>query len=184
MTVRQPQRRVLSLLITSVFLLMIAACDSEGSGTRHAPTTPAASSPVTNESKSSVAPTADVAAKVNLNTASEDDFIAAVPNLGGRMADEFVEYRPYRSIAEFRSEMGKYVKPDQIAEYEKDVSVPIKINEADAATLWQIPGVDEAEATALIAARPYASPDAFLSKLAGYVSEAELSVAKSYVSNP
>ena len=99
------------------------------------------------------------------------------------MADEFVEYRPYKSITEFRSEMGKYVKPDQIAEYEKFVYVPIKINEADAATLRQIPGVDEAEATALIAARPYASPDAFLAKLVGYVSEAELSIAKSYVAN-
>jgi DNA uptake protein ComE-like DNA-binding protein len=79
--------------------------------------------------------------------------------------------------------MGKYVKPDKIAEYEKHVYVPITPNESDAATLQQIPGLDENEAQALIAARPYASTDAFLAKLAASVSEAELAVAKSYLNN-
>jgi len=79
--------------------------------------------------------------------------------------------------------MGKYVKPEQIAEYEKYVFVPIVANEADAATLQQIPGLDATEAQTLIAARPYASSDAFLAKLAASVSAGELAVAKTYLSN-
>ena len=121
-------------------------------------------------------------AKLNLNTAKGDEFKAAIPGLGDRMVHEFEEYRPYRSIQQFRREMAKYVGAGQIAEYEKYVFVPITPNESDAATLQQIPGLDSSEAQALIAARPFASSDAFLSKLAGSVSEAELAVARTYLS--
>ena len=122
-------------------------------------------------------------AKLNLNTASESDFLAAIPGLGNRMVHEFEEYRPYRSIQQFRKEMEKYVAPKQIAEYETYVFVPIDENEADAATLQQIPGVDAAEAESLIAGRPYASREAFLAKLAEKISEADLPVAKTYLSS-
>lgn len=122
-------------------------------------------------------------AKLNLNTASDNDFLTGVPGIGNKMVHEFEEYRPYKSIQQFRREMGKYVKPEQIAEYEKYVYVPIVANEADAPTLQQIPGLDETEAKALVAARPFASNDAFLAKLAASVSAAELAVAKSYLSN-
>jgi hypothetical protein len=94
--------------------------------------------------------------------------------MGNRMVREFEEYRPYISIRQFRQEIGKYVSQEQVAEYEKYVYVPIAINDADAATLQQIPGVDAAEAEELLAGRPYASVDAFLTRLAGYVSEADL----------
>lgn len=120
-------------------------------------------------------------AKLNLNTATGEEFKAAIPNLGDRMVHEFEEYRPYRSIQQFRREIGKYVKPEQVAEYEKYVFVPIVPNESDAATLQQIPGLDESEAQALIAGRPYASDDAFLGKLRASVSEAELAVARTYL---
>ena len=120
--------------------------------------------------------------KLNLNTASGDDFLAAIPGMGKKMVHEFEEYRPYRSIQQFRKEIGKYVSPEQVAEYEKYVYVPIAVNEADAATLQQIPGLDANEAQSLIAARPFASNEAFLSKLAGSVSEAELNIAKTYLS--
>ncbi len=98
------------------------------------------------------------------------------------MVREFLEYRPYVSVQQFRREIGKYVDEAQVAEYEKYVYVPITVNESDAATLQQIPGLDAAEAAELIAGRPYSSPDAFLVRLAGYVSEAELAVAKTYLS--
>jgi DNA uptake protein ComE-like DNA-binding protein len=120
-------------------------------------------------------------AKLNLNTASSSDFLAQIPGLGNRMVHEFEEYRPYKSMQQFRREMGKYVKPEQIAEYEKYVYVPIAENESDAATLQQIPGLDPSEAEALIAGRPYASRDAFLTKLSEKVSAQELAVAKTYM---
>ncbi len=65
----------------------------------------------------------------------------------------------------------------------KTHDVPVDVNNADADTLQQIPGLDASEAQALIAGRPYASNDAFLAKLAKYVSADELAVAKTYLSN-
>ena len=119
--------------------------------------------------------------KVNLNTATEDELLAAVPGLGERMVDEFLEYRPYVSIQQFRQEMGKYVDEAQVSEYENYVFVPISINDSDAATLQQIPGLDANEAEALIAARPFASMDDFLNQLSSNVSESELEVASAYL---
>jgi len=120
-------------------------------------------------------------AKLNLNTATGDELLATIPGFGNRMVREFKEYRPYISIQQFRQEIGKYVDDAQIAEYEKYVYVPIAINESDSETLQQIPGLDSAEADTLISARPYASSDAFLTKLSEFVSAAELETAKIYL---
>jgi radical SAM superfamily enzyme with C-terminal helix-hairpin-helix motif len=62
--------------------------------------------------------------------------------------------------------------------------VPIDVNKSDAATLQQIPGLDANEVAELLTARPYANADAFLVKLAKYVSETELAIAKIYLSAP
>jgi radical SAM superfamily enzyme with C-terminal helix-hairpin-helix motif len=115
--------------------------------------------------------------KVNLNTASGDDFLAAIPGLGNRMVREFMEYRPYISIQQFRQEIGKYVDDAQVAEYEKYVYVPIAINDSDAETLQQIPGLTADEAASLLAARPFASTDAFLTKLSEYLTSDEWEIA-------
>lgn len=188
--------RSVTLFLVLPLSLLGAACSSSGDNTRSANTgntasttntantantsnTPTNTSSVTNNQPASNA----AQAKLNVNTASADELLKTIPGMGNRMVHEFEEYRPYKSIQQFRREIGKYVKPDQIADYEKYIYVPIAVNEADAATLQQIPGLDAAEAQALIAARPFASNDAFLSKLAGSVSEAELAVAKNYLSN-
>lgn len=121
------------------------------------------------------------AAKLNINTASGADFLRVMPDLGNRMVHEFEEYRPYKSIQQFRKEIGKYVDQNNVAEYEKFIYVPIDENQSDAATLQQIPGLDANEAQQLIAGRPYASRDAFLTKLGESVSAEELAVAKTYL---
>lgn len=129
----------------------------------------------------------DVAAvnpKLNLNEATGEDFQAAIPNLGSRMVREFMEYRPYVSIQQFRREIGKYVDQSQVAGYEQYVYVPVNVNEADAETLGQLPGVDETVAAELITARPYESNEAFLAKLGQYVSAAELAAAQVYLVSP
>jgi radical SAM superfamily enzyme with C-terminal helix-hairpin-helix motif len=97
------------------------------------------------------------------------------------MVREFMEYRPYISIQQFRQEIGKYVDDAQVAEYEKYVYVPIAINDSDAETLQQIPGLTADEAASLISARPFASADAFLTKLNEYISADELEIAKTYL---
>jgi DNA uptake protein ComE-like DNA-binding protein len=173
--------RVLSIiLLLFTAIVVFGACTNQNSQ-NSSTTTPSAGN-----TNAATAPSPAVAmkpgAKLNINTATGAELLAAIPNLGNRMVHEFEEYRPYSSIQQFRREIGKYVSPEQVAEYEKYIFVPINPSEADAPTLQQIPGLDATEAQALVAARPYASADAFLSKLSDMVSAAELEVAKSYVS--
>lgn len=124
-----------------------------------------------------------IATKINLNTAGADEFLT-VPGVGNRMVREFQEYRPYTSILQFRREIGKYVDTAQVADYEKYVFVPVDVNAADADTLKQLPGVDDAIAADLIAARPYANNDAFLTALSSRVSAEQLAAAAAYLTTP
>ena len=117
--------------------------------------------------------------KLNLNTASDDEFLT-IPDVGDRMVREFNEYSPYSSILQFRKEIGEYVDDAQVAAYEAYLFVPIDPNTSDAATLQQIPGVDEVLAAALIEARPYASTAAFAEKLAETLTPEQVAVAESY----
>ena len=119
--------------------------------------------------------------KLNLNEAAPEEFQATIPNFGERMTHEFLEYRPYISIQQFRREIGKYVDEAQVTEYEQYVYVPVNVNEADAETLQQIPGVDETVAAELVAARPYESNETFLAKLAETAPGADLAAAASYL---
>ena len=138
--------------------------------------------PAATEAPAAEAPAvATTVTKLNLNTVSGEELLAAIPGFGNRMVREFQEYRPYASIQQFRKEIGKYVDAAQVADYEKYVFVPINVNESDAATLLQIAGLDDAKVQELIAARPFASNDAFLEKLATLVSADEAAAAKGYL---
>jgi DNA uptake protein ComE-like DNA-binding protein len=170
------------LCLTFMVALLATACNpannspaNTGNSNANLTASPAATTPA-----STGAPTA----KLNINTASGTDFQRAIPDLGSRMVHEFEEYRPYKSIRQFRAEIGKYVDQNKVAEYEKYIFVPIDENQSDAATLQQIPGLDANEAQQLIAGRPYTSRDAFLAKLTQSVSADELAVAKTYLVQP
>ncbi len=65
-----------------------------------------------------------------------------------------------------------------------DVYAPVSPNNADAATLQQSVGLDASEADTLIAARPFASNEAFLAELAKLVSETQLAAARGLLSTP
>lgn len=147
----------------------------------------ATSEPIPTEEVMAAEPTAEVVAdmmvntKLNLNQATGDDYLAAIPNFSNRMVREFLEYRPYISIQQFRREIGKYVDEAQVAEYEQYVYVPVDVDESDAATLQQIPGVDETIANELMSARPFGSNEAFLVKLADYLPAPEVAAAEGYL---
>ena len=59
---------------------------------------------------------------INLNSATRDE-IMLVPGMSRRMAHEFEEYRPYTSIEQFRREIGKYVDDDEVARFERYVTL-------------------------------------------------------------
>lgn len=138
--------------------------------------TPAAASPA-------ASPTVEETTKHDLNTSTEEEF-REIPGVGDRLVREFFEYRPYASILEFRAEIGKYVDEDQVTDFETFVYVPIAPNEADAETLRQLPGVDEAIAEELITGRPYDDDEAFLAALADLVSAEEAEAAAGYLVTP
>ncbi len=117
---------------------------------------------------------------VNLNTGTDEE-ILAIPGLNDRMLDEFMEYRPYGSILQFRQEIGKYVDASQVTEWETYVFVPIDVNAADSDTLQQLPGVDEAIAQKLIDGRDFKDNAAFLALLKTLVSAADFQNADKYL---
>lgn len=141
----------------------------------------ASSAPAATAQPATAATTAAVTARLNLNEVTEDQLLSTIPGFSNRMVREFFEYRPYISIQQFRKEIGKYVSAEQVAAYEQYVYVPIDVDQADAATLQQLPGVDATVADQLIAGRPYGSNQAFLAKLAGYVSDANVTQAGAYL---
>ena len=57
---------------------------------------------------------------VELNTSSEDD-IKELPGIGKKMTHEFLEYRPYKNLAQFRKEVGKYVDDKELSRLERFV---------------------------------------------------------------
>ena len=59
---------------------------------------------------------------VGLNTATREQ-IMAVPGMTDRMAHEFEEYRPYGDIDQFRREIGKDVDEDEVARFERYVTL-------------------------------------------------------------
>jgi DNA uptake protein ComE-like DNA-binding protein len=59
---------------------------------------------------------------IDLNTASEAD-ILTIPGSGPRVVREFMEYRPYTSLEQFRREMGKYWDEAEVARLEQYVTI-------------------------------------------------------------
>lgn len=60
--------------------------------------------------------------RIDLNTATRAA-ILLIPGVGNRMAHEFEEYRPYKSIEQFRKEIGKYVDAQEVARLERYVTL-------------------------------------------------------------
>lgn len=59
---------------------------------------------------------------LNLNTASAE-MLATIPGMTKRMIHEFEEYRPYQNIEQFRKEIGKYVDKNEVARFERYVTL-------------------------------------------------------------
>ena len=47
-----------------------------------------------------------------------------IPGMSRRMAHEFEEYRPYKDLAQFDREIGKYVAPNEVARLHSYVTLP------------------------------------------------------------
>lgn len=59
---------------------------------------------------------------MDLNSAADADLLT-IPGLGARMLREFKEYRPYKDMAQFRREIGKYVNAKEVSRLERYVII-------------------------------------------------------------
>jgi len=117
---------------------------------------------------------------LNLNEAARDE-ILLVPGIGDRMAHEFEEYRPYRALAEFRREIGKYVDDDEVARLEQFVFVPVSLNQGSDEAILSIPGVGSRMLHEFKEYRPYRALAEFRREIGKYVDESEVARLERYV---
>jgi DNA uptake protein ComE-like DNA-binding protein len=118
--------------------------------------------------------------QINLNSASEEE-IMAIPGVGQRMLREFKEYRPYRTIGQFRKEIGKYVDQKEVARLEQYVFVPINLNTASDEDILTIPGMGKRMLREFKEYRPYTNIEQFRKEIGKYVDKKEVARLERYV---
>lgn len=117
---------------------------------------------------------------INLNSATREE-ILLVPGIGPRMLREFLEYRPYKAMAQFRREMGKYVDDAEVARMEQYVFVPIDLNAATDADILTIPGVGPRMLREFKEYRPWKTMEQFRREIGKYVDAKEVARLERYV---
>ncbi|MBI2149368.1 MAG: hypothetical protein HYU27_02030 [Acidobacteria bacterium] len=117
---------------------------------------------------------------IDLNTATDAE-ILMIPNLGNRMLREFKEYRPYKAMAQFRREMGKYVDAKEVARLEQYVFVPINLNTASDEDILSIPGLGNRMLREFKEYRPYQNIEQFRKEIGKYVNTKEVARFERYV---
>ncbi len=117
---------------------------------------------------------------INLNTATREA-ILSIPSVGDRIAREFEEYRPYKAIAQFRRELGKYVSDEEVARFEQYVFVPLNLNTATPEDFLTIPGVGNRLLREFLEYRPYVNMRQFRREIGKYVSDEEVARLERYV---
>jgi DNA uptake protein ComE-like DNA-binding protein len=117
---------------------------------------------------------------VNLKTAAESE-ILLIPGVGKRMLHEFREYRPYKSLAQFRKEIGKYVDQKEVARLEQYVFVPINLNTSVDEDILTIPGMGKRMLREFKEYRPYKNIEQFRKEIGKYVDKKEVARLERYV---
>ncbi|HLN85749.1 MAG TPA: hypothetical protein VK200_04790 [Candidatus Limnocylindrales bacterium] len=118
--------------------------------------------------------------QINLNTATNEE-ILLIPGTGNRMLREFREYRPYKSIGQFRKEIGKYVDQKEVARLEQYVFVPVSLNGASDEEILSIPGAGKRMLREFKEYRPYSSIEQFRKEIGKYVDKKEVARLERYV---
>lgn len=117
---------------------------------------------------------------VNLNSATREELML-IPGVGNRMVREFFEYRPYKALAQFRKEIGKYVDEKELARLEQYVFIPINLNTASDEEILSIPGVGRRMLREFKEYRPYKNIEQFRKEIGKYVEKKEVARLERYV---
>lgn len=117
---------------------------------------------------------------VNLNTGSREE-ILLIPGAGNRMAWEFAEYRPWKSWAQFDTEIGKYVPQTEVDRLKQYVFIPINLNTATDQDILSIPGAGKRMVREFKEYRPWKSKQQFEKEIGKYVDAKEVARLWRYV---
>lgn len=118
--------------------------------------------------------------QINLNTATDEE-ILMIPGTGKRVLREFLEYRPYRTLAQFHKEIGKYVNDKELARLEQYVFVPISLNTGSDEDILSIPGTGKRMLREFKEYRPYTNIEQFRKEIGKYVDKKEVARLERYV---
>ncbi|MEE8525669.1 MAG: hypothetical protein V3T72_17160 [Thermoanaerobaculia bacterium] len=117
---------------------------------------------------------------IDLNDVTAEE-ILLIPGVGNRMLHEFEEYRPYKGLAEFHREIGKYVDDDELARLAQYVYVPLDLNTASDEQFQTIPGVGRRMAHEFEEYRPWKTQAQFKREIGKYVDDDEVARLWRYV---
>ena len=109
---------------------------------------------------------------VNLNTGTREE-ILLIPGAGARMAREFMEYRPWKTFAQFDKEIGKYVGAAETARLAQYVFIPVNLNTATDADILSIPGAGARMVREFKEYRPWKTKEQFEKEIGKYVGAKE-----------
>jgi len=118
--------------------------------------------------------------QINLNTVTNEE-ILLIPGTGSRMLREFREYRPYRTIGQFRKEIGKIVDVKEVARLEQYVFVPVSLNGGSDDDILSIPGAGRRMLREFKEYRPYTNIEQFRKEIGKYVDKKEVARLERYV---
>ena len=118
--------------------------------------------------------------QINLNTATDEE-ILMIPGTGKRMLREFLEYRPYKTLAQFHKEIGKYVNDKELARLEQYVFVPVSLNTGSDEDILSIPGTGKRMLREFKEYRPYTAIEQFRKEIGKYVDQKEVARLERYV---
>jgi len=117
---------------------------------------------------------------VNLNTGTREE-ILLIPGAGARMAREFMEYRPWKTFAQFDKEIGKYVGADETARLAQYVFIPVNLNTGTDADILTIPGAGQRMVREFKEYRPWKTKEQFEKEIGKYVGAKEVARLWRYV---
>ena len=110
---------------------------------------------------------------VNLNTGTREE-ILLIPGAGNRMTREFVEYRPWKTWAQFDKEISKYVGQPETDRLKMYVFIPVNLNTATDEDILSIPGAGQRMVREFKEYRPWKTKEQFEKEIGKYVDAKEV----------
>jgi DNA uptake protein ComE-like DNA-binding protein len=117
---------------------------------------------------------------LNLNTATSPE-ILLVPKIARRMTIEFAEYRPWKTMAQFDKEIGKYVGQPETDRLKQYVFIPLDLNTATDEQFLTIPNMARRMLVEFKEYRPWKTREQFDREIGKYVGPKETARLWRYV---